>query len=306
MANIHSTNSVPIFDVYPSAFQFIEKPLYYSVKDLDKGSNDNFSTAVLFTKAMVISYLAWPIIMCAAPFTALIDVSVGIGEAFYAKYKNATSDQIILIIQKKIIASPLQHLVFITTNLALFFSLYHNTAVLLAPAAALPGYFLSQEIIRLLPTWARPAEFNIFINGGQGHAEPLNWWDRVEDEFNRWSREQESQFKRTNSRQKPQANIFNEKLCKKLREKDAIVSSYHNREFKDFFKRSLNKENTQKLLQLEDNFSEKELKAAYRKWALILHPDKHMEKDIKDVAEILFKEVLFKARLDLESKMEFA
>ncbi len=186
---------------YPSAFQWIEKPLYYLNESHNKISlykaraANNFYKQILASSLeasqyMVISYLCWPIIMCTTPFTASVDIGVGACEAFYAKYKGATSHQISLIIKKKMIASPIQHLAYITSNLAipLFFgslpmlaicltsfsilspiSLFVGSslfAVMIAPSMALPNYHFAQKIIgSKLPAWTHPEGFNIFING---------------------------------------------------------------------------------------------------------------------------------------------
>ncbi|PWU13112.1 MAG: hypothetical protein C5B45_06610 [Chlamydiae bacterium] len=307
-------------DVYPSAFQWIEKPLYYlneeKNKPISSKNDDKQSSRISFGKFLAIQYLVWPMIMCAAPLTASVDIGVGICEAFYAKYKGATSHQIILIIQKKILASPIQHLAYIITNL--FFPFFAGTAlalasfqpssiiplvgfflVILSPPMALLNYHLAQQFIgQKLPAWARPEGFNIFINGGcldPGGNKITDEDYNEEARFHEWKRKQMNEFTRENHK---------ESLYTKLRDKAFIVHAYQNNEFKNFFYMFLNKTSTRELLQLNPSFSDKELRKAFRKWSLVLHPDKHSEESIKKVAETLFKEVLYPARLELEKELQ--
>lgn len=325
--------------VYPSAFQWLEKPLYYlneshNKTSLYKARNANnlckqiLASSLENSQCMIISYLCWPIIICATPFTALIDIGIGVCEAFYAKYKGATSHQISLIIQKKMIASPIQHLAYVITNLAipLFFGSLTILAVCLtsfsiispasllvgsslfataviAPSMAFSNYHFSQKIIdRKLPAWIRPEGFNIFINGGSldcfGHKITAEDYTNIEASFYKWAKEHRER------RHKLQKNKQIEPVQKCLQDKIAIVNAYQNDNFKFFFNLSLKNAPASDLLQLKPGFQMKDIKKAYLKWSLILHPDKHIENSIKVVAEILFKSVLRPARLELEINLQ--
>lgn len=337
-----------IYSVYPSAFQLVEKPLYYLNEVHNKTSlymkknSTNFfksSLAILLERIqlLVIGWVFWPVIMCATPFTASVDIGVGICEAFYAKYKGASSHQISLIIQKKIIASPIQHLAYVVTNayattnlaipvlcrtlpitfafcLASSFSIFPISLfikgsllyfLIKAPHIPLSSYHFAQKIIsKKLPVWARPEGFNIFINGGSldyfNHKITDEDYTDIEASFRKWAKE--CIKNRLEEKKKLKKNEQIESVHKRLQGKITIVNAYQNNEFKDFFNRFLSKESEINLLQLSPSFSKEELKKAFKRWSLVLHPDKHTEKDIKEVAEILFKEFLQPALTEFETK----
>ncbi|VHO04403.1 J domain-containing protein [Candidatus Rhabdochlamydia sp. T3358] len=304
-----------IIDVYPSAFQWIERPLYYLNEQRNKsilsGDLDEKSFSIT---CLVINALFCPIIMCSIPLTALVDIGIGACEAFYAKYKGATSHRITLIIQKKIIASPIQHLAYVITNLlAPFFAgtalalglfrpgliipLTKLYAIALCPMLASINYQLAQIFIGKLPAWTRPEEFNIFINGGcldhKGRKITDEDYGR-EKEYNEWKSKQLAPAHQT------ELNSLREEL----KGKATILNAYQSNnvvELKKFSELILNEASVSELLGLKPGFQMQEIKDAYRKWVLILHPDKN--KDIQEIAEILIK-ILNLARFDLEKQSE--
>lgn len=83
------------------------------------------------------------IMLALTPFTAVADVAKGICETFYATYQGAPAHRITMIAYKKIIASPLQHVIYVIA--CVFYRSFSKA--------------ISSE---LFPKWLCPEEFNIF------------------------------------------------------------------------------------------------------------------------------------------------
>jgi hypothetical protein len=184
--------------VWPSAFQWVEQPLYNLNEERNKGVSDSD-----FKWVMARQYVYWPLVMCATPVTCLADVAAGIAESALSVYQGEGLSRVPSILHKKIIASPLQHLIFLGTNMVvpvmfgLVFTLedafsvvqYVNQykevvrtewkwdfsnykacflipTILFGPLAGMPAYHVAQEAVGRLSDWAHPEGFNIFINGG--------------------------------------------------------------------------------------------------------------------------------------------
>ena len=157
---------------------------------------------------------------------------------------------------------------------------------------AFSSYHFAQKIIgSKLPAWTRPEGFNIFINGGSldcfNHKIIDENYIDIEASFYEWVRDQVK--KQLEEKQNSQRNEQIESVHKRLKDKITIVNACQDDEFKSFFNLFLKNPSASNLLQLSPSFSKKELRTAFRRWSLVLHPDKHSEEDIKKVAEILFK-----------------
>ena len=96
--------------VWPSAFQWIEKPLY----DLNEARNNGVKFS---NKELAKQYVYWPIVMCLTPVTCLADVAAGIAESAFSVYQGEGLSRMPSILHKKIIASPLQHAIFFGSNM---------------------------------------------------------------------------------------------------------------------------------------------------------------------------------------------
>jgi hypothetical protein len=172
--------------VWPSAFQRVEQPFYdlneernKFIQNKDQGINSRFQS---FAWAMKQQYAYWHFVMLATPLSCLADVVAGIAETALSIYQGGP---VASILQKKLIASPIQHLVFFSGNLflpAIFGSLcipailklnlpwlkgfIGVSTLIFGPTLGFLSYHLAQRAVGKLPTWARPEGFNIFINGG--------------------------------------------------------------------------------------------------------------------------------------------
>ena len=124
-------------NTYPSLFHLTEKALYNSIRKCPG-----------FDYIGVSFYLMDSVVLGLTPFTALSDTALGVYEAFYAIYEGAPVRQITRIIQKKLIASPLQHLIYAVTRV--FFIVFSDPS-------------LSKNYSsKLFFKWISPEGFSIF------------------------------------------------------------------------------------------------------------------------------------------------
>lgn len=188
-----------------------------------------------------------------------------------------------------------------------FFECSLFAAVVIAPSKAFSNYRFAQKIIgSKLPAWTRPEGFNIFINGGSldcfNHKITDENYTDIEASFYKWV--EEGMKKQLEGKQKLKRNKQIKSVQECLQDKVAIINACQNNALKSFFHRFLNTASARDLLELKPGFQMKDIKKAYFKWSLILHPDKHIEEGIQEVAGILFKDVLCPARLELENKLQ--
>src|SRR4051812_46299623 len=173
-----SIQNASVRSVWPSAFQWVEQPLYSLNEERNKGLQDSD-----FKWVMLRQYVYWPLVMCATPLSCIADVAAGVAEAALSAYRGDGGTESIL--HKKIIASPIQHLVFFSGNLLLpvlcgslcipailklnlpwLKGFIGVSTLIFGPMAGFLSYHLVQRAVGKLPNWARPEGFNIFINGG--------------------------------------------------------------------------------------------------------------------------------------------
>jgi hypothetical protein len=180
-----STQGTAVRPVWPSAFQWLEQPFYSLNEERNKNYQDKehaIKSGSRFFSPLMGQYIYWPLVMCATPLSLLADAVAGIVEASLYAYQG-DSLRAKSILHKKLIASPIQHLVFFSGNLllpAIIGSIYNRCLKLdissktifglatlaFGPMGGLMSYHLSQFAVGKLPNFARPEGFNIFINGG--------------------------------------------------------------------------------------------------------------------------------------------
>jgi hypothetical protein len=137
-----------------SAFTIIEKPLRYCY-DQYNPTNDGSYPSVKNCLAYLGGMAVYPIVVCAAPVTMVADMTVGVAECiFCAVVRRDSLADIASLAKKKLVISPLHHLIFIITSLALpafcLTSLLYNAQAPLSWLATaklwlipLPGFVLS-------------------------------------------------------------------------------------------------------------------------------------------------------------------
>jgi hypothetical protein len=155
-------------------------------------------------KALIIGSIlggvvAYPYALAAASLTMVMDIVAGVAESFFRLCQGRAAE-VPSILQKKIVASPVQHMTFLAVNLLA--SLVINAEIILQgreaaipyktiskylwilPALVAPQFYgIGQETVaRNLPKWARPDGFLIFIEGGAKNREGQGYTD-PEEEF---------------------------------------------------------------------------------------------------------------------------
>ena len=310
-------NTIYFTDTIPSAFKVIEWP-----------------ARRLHDKEMLIGRLSdcekigrsvvYPLILCLAPFTLVADIVIGVVEIIFAFYMNASKEVLYSIARKKLIASPIQHITFIVINATgcllgatLIWAEYRGLPFLLClPFSGWLANFTygpSQTFIgKKLPEWTRPDGFNIFIDRGARGVNGEKYFesfDAAYESFKQQRRSQEnthskhsSSSSRGTNKEAQAAAIWNEKC-------DIVIQDFHLTEvtgadltrYDQLKNRVIKKLPPIKLLELEDNFTETNLKRAYKKGALILHPDKNYSRQEEAGA---LTQLFFEANCHLEEVLK--
>lgn len=344
--------------VWPSAFQWIEKPLY----DLNEARNNGVKFS---NKELAKQYVYWPIVMCLTPVTCLADVAAGIAESAFSVYQGEGLSRMPSILHKKIIASPLQHAIFFGSNMLVpvMFGLmmtlsnikvvnYVNeynqivrtatkwdfagcykaciviSTVLFGPPLGFLGYHLAQIAVGKLSDWAHPEGFNIFINGGcvNHNGRKLTDSDYAEKDYQDYVKQRfkeafEKRMQDPVQREKyneharqhgfseytpnaPQVSIASwADFIKPLQDQIPVNNKPADKldEFEKFSKAIKEGKSSQQCLGLPNKPTLEEIKIAYRKWALVLHPDRNRNRQA--LADTLTK-ALLEARMLLENQLK--
>jgi hypothetical protein len=101
-----------------SAFTVIEKPLrfFYDQYEAPNGNSYRPKNYLMYLGGMVV----YPLVICAAPFSMVADMTIGVAECiFCAIVRRDSLADIADLAKKKLVVSPLHHLTFIITSLAL-------------------------------------------------------------------------------------------------------------------------------------------------------------------------------------------
>lgn len=153
--------------------------------------------------ALIGAQIAYPILLAATPITMVMDIVAGVAESTLRLFQGRAAE-IPSILHKKVIASPVQHLTFLTVNLLLVL-IFNTGAIAKAQEArvpfksmvkwmtvlpsilAAPFYGIGQETVaQNLPDWTHPDHFLIFIEGGAENMEGKKYTDPAEDAYQRY------------------------------------------------------------------------------------------------------------------------
>lgn len=346
--------------VWPSAFQWIEKPLYDQNEERNNGALNTDSN---FYKMLAKQYVYWPLVMCATPVTCLADMVAGFAESAFSVYQGEGLSRVPSILHKKIIASPLQHLIFFGSNMVVpvmfgfaindpfkmiqyvnrnmevvrsewkfDFSGYKASflisTVLFGPIAGLFSYHMAQQAVGRLSDWAHPEGFNIFINGGcvDPNGRKMTDSDFAEKAYKDYVRQRLSEAVDDLIRRDPESLERHNKYCRE----QGLPEYTHNSnvpkvsidswpifiaplqsqipelddslgEFEKFSKAVKEGKSPQQCLGIPNKPNVAEIKKAYLKLSLAVHPDRNKER--VEIATILFK-ALNEARLLLENQLK--
>lgn len=282
------------YQLLPSAFKIAEIPTYICWKSLKLSTSlwnrdavnrwEQFKNRTIAVLAGTGGYLggivALPITICLTPLTLLADVIIGIAECVFCIYKGLGKEDLSIIAHRKLIISPCQHLTFCLGAIAglgvaqLFVSFYALNPRLSFKCSLLfwtMGYACGQTAVGLLPKSLNHQSLNIFIGGGSGEGP---------DEQEKWL-----DGKSTHTYKQPKSNpsfgigndqigwkdFINKEMLSLNRVDDANLPI----QYVNFKRRLLNGCNPQHLLELSNNFSQRNLNKKYRVLALIIHPDKN-------------------------------
>jgi hypothetical protein len=310
------------FGSYPvssSMFQLIERPLYalnskynadYARQTSRHAHSTNNNSNFQQITTIGLSTLFTPFILCATPVTMIADGLIGLGEAAHAIVKGYSSEQVRLIIQKKLIAAQFQQLTFLVVNL-LAIGLIGGTAFFInttlgmkmvgvITVGSMTSLFVYQSIqstigSKSFPSWAKPDGFNIFINGGAPSELGYLYIDSekyMEEEYSRYKKCRE-EYERTQSSKKAHSSATSSNDPWKIyveTNTQTLTRATDESNFSALLNKFIDGKPPQELLGLNEGFNAQDLKRAYKKNALIAHPDKKSDKD-KPAAEILFKAV---------------
>src|SRR3954464_13150716 len=107
-----TTHPTTAYTPIPSAFTCVEKPLRYVYDRYDPLSPDDAPNMYL---AGIVVY---PLIICATPVTMVADIMIGVAECAFCTLRGDSLQNVAELAKKKIIISPLHHLILATTSLA--------------------------------------------------------------------------------------------------------------------------------------------------------------------------------------------
>lgn len=260
------------------------------------------------------------------PLTITADIIIGIAEICFACYKGCERSTLESIARLKFVAYPIQQLTFFTVSLMLpagitawmAAQISHETSTSLMMLTnwqwslvvgcsfmvATLSYELGQRSIKFLPNWARPDGLNIFIEGGASDYLGNKYTEYSEANYKKWKQNDVPNFET-----KPDKKVYVDPLywdnvcesCVAELLKVKINNQNASPAYQQFIKGIQDKKKPQELLGINVNFKEDDLKAAFKKCALLFHPDRN--KGREEEAAALTK-CLYEARRILEKTLE--
>jgi hypothetical protein len=282
-----------------SAFTILETPTrmlhdWNQTQPTMRFMNDK-QAIIYLVKYVALSAIFHPVVAVLSPVSLITDVAMGVFEIGFAAYKGHNREDLKNIAKIKFIASPIQHLTYITVSAlaalvgAIFVSdqFHHSLSfevclILGGTFVAIPSYQMSQICVANLPDWARPGGFNIFIDGGATDQNGNKYTD-YEDAFRDYMRNRpssnkkpsyESYAKPVDSWQEMCQKAINELNLKEVKaDAGKVLNTY------DIFKNGIiNKLNPQQLYGLENGYTKAGIIKAYKKLSMATHPDKNLER----------------------------
>jgi hypothetical protein len=106
-----TTHSTTAYIPLPSTFTCVEKPLRYVYDRFDPSHNNALH---MYLAGMIV----YPLTLCAASVTMVADMAIGVAECTFCTLRGSGLRDVAELAKKKIIISPLHHLIFVTTSLA--------------------------------------------------------------------------------------------------------------------------------------------------------------------------------------------
>jgi len=289
-----SSSKVEPYVPMVSTFTLIERPIRW-LHDSDnekKKLGKAYDPSCLYGEPihiLMLKAVALPTITCLTPVTIVADIVVGVVEIAFASYKGCDKENLLRIAHIKFIASPIQQMTHITVSAlsalagASFIFIYWQgelpfVACLIGSGAfsSVPGYVFSQYTVgKILPQFLRPGGFNIFIDGGANDVHGNKYTEYSENFYQKYKSQYNQNQNKYNSNVKPWA-IECQEQSEMLGLKEVKPTTGEELGGFDKFNNGIiNKIEPLKLLGLNTNFTESELKKAYYKVALLLHPDKN-------------------------------
>ncbi len=315
------------YQMLPSAFKVAEIPTYccwgalrYSANLLDKDLNNEIThikkvmkernfrefkdvivkiskIALIGGIGLTVGAVAFPLLICSIPLTITADAIIGIAEIAFCSYQGLETKDLLLIAHRKFVLSPKQQLTFAFLSLFALFSTYRFiknsfgslidefplVIYLLWPACYRGGQIAVGDPQRGLNL----SSFNIFINGG---ALDLNGRRMTESfEIPIQANENEGTLSWLDLLENERSNL--------RRINDAELS----KGYIEFKTKIFNKYSPIRLFELTQNYNQEELNLAFRKFALIVHPDKNPTRKVE--AEALTR-ILLTAKGILDKKFK--
>lgn len=266
------------YTMLPSAAQLTEWPLHMAWEKGCRSENDLYKAIGVLSGALV-----FPISVACTPLTILADMITGVAEAIFMAYKGAERKDIQELLFKKIVVSPVQQVV--NTVSQIFFPCMIAFVGLAFPVAlpfivvALPlGWSVWKmfgEIgVSSLPDSLNNKRWNIFLDGGTRTRDGQTFF---ENQAEKQAREEEAERKWQEFCNAAYQRGYQEvedqiKLMDTLSDSEIKTSNDKYEQFKTSIRNSTPIE---KILNLPQNFTQDDIKKAYKSWALCLHPDRH-------------------------------
>lgn len=296
-----------ITDTLPSAFKVIE----YPIRMLHDKENREGS---LTDCASIGRNILYPIVICLAPITLVADIVIGVVEIIFAYYMNASSAALYSIAHKKLIASPIQHLAFFVINATgclvaatLVSAEYQIPFLLCLPFSgylARYTYGPSQAIIGTkLPEWTHPDKFNIFLGGGARGVNGKNYFEGFDAAYENYKNQGSGGTHNNDTRREASSgfSLWEEKCTATIEQLGLKEVTGENLTPYDIFKNGVVKKLPPiDCLSLMPLFTEVDLKRAYKKGAIALHPDKNTTRAAEACA---LTQLFFEANLQLENDL---
>jgi hypothetical protein len=298
------TASSYFYEPFPSFFTWAEIP----VRKLHEARNCRGEISLPNLMMRVVVY---PLTICAAPFTMLSDMILGVAEIAFAYYKGCDTDTLKSIALKKFVASPAQHLTFMTINGAGCFVAtacitlaYHIPFIYCLPFSGwltIFTYPTSQQVIGTLPKWTRPEGFSIFIDGGASDLDGSKYTQQFDKDYQKYEQERRQKydqewlkFARAQSEQTYQqqnTSNFNmseedtwDIVCQKIITELSLKESAGLTDYDRFKNGIIKKMKPRELLGLNSNFTAQELRYVFKKFSLVLHPDRNAHRATESTA----------------------
>lgn len=319
--SLSSPNSASpyFYEPCPSFFTLAEIP----IRKLHEARNCRGEISLPNLMMRVVVY---PLTLCVAPFTMLADITVGVAEVAFTYYKGCDAATLKSIALKKFVASPAQHLTFMTINgagcfaTAVYISLvYQIRFIYCLPFSGwltIFTYPISQQVIGILPKWTKPEGFSIFIDGGANDLDGSKYTQQFDESYQKYQRERRQKY--AGARQYEQAQGHNtsnfnvaeddswnstcEKIISELSLKE--VKKANGVELTDYdkFKNGvIKKVKPRELLGLNSNFTAEKLRSVFKKFSFILHPDRNAHRIAESTA---IMQCFFEAHHLLEEKLK--